>query len=311
MSMGEAHFLDGKVIAVTGAGRGIGRAVAIHCARMGASVVVNDCAVTSFGEQQSDQPAQEVALEIRASGGQAVANVANVADYEAAETIVQDAISNFGRIDCVVNNAGILRDNYFHKLSLEDWNAVVDVHLNGSFNVARAASVIFKEQRRGCFVHFTSTSGLIGDYGRANYAAAKMGIVGLSKGIALDLAHCNVRSNCVAPFAWTRMVEASKVRSEEEQRIVDRLRVMRPEKVAPLVAFLCSDAASKISGQIIGIRKNEIYLFSQPRPSLTLYSEAGWTQKNLSNLFSQSVTAVAYPLETSNDVFSWDVGGDE
>jgi NAD(P)-dependent dehydrogenase (short-subunit alcohol dehydrogenase family) len=202
----EKRMLDGKVAVVTGAGRGIGLAVATLMAGHGAKLVVNDPGHSVAGEASQDRPADEAVDTITRAGGEAVANYDSVADVEGAGRIVQQALDSFGRIDVVVNNAGILRDRIFHKMTPEEWRAVIDVHLNGSFNVSHHAARHFREQESGCFVHMTSTSGLVGNVGQANYAAAKMGIVALSRSIALDMARFNVRSNCISPFAWSRMI---------------------------------------------------------------------------------------------------------
>ena len=216
--------LQDKVIIVTGAGRGIGREIALLCAAEGAKVVVNDPGVAADGAGSSAAPAEEVVEEIKKRGGTAVANFESVAEAIPASKIVKTATDHFGRLDGVVNNAGILRDMIFHKMSVEAFEAVIKVHLMGSFYVSHAAARIYREQESGSFVHFTSTSGLIGNFGQANYAAAKLGIVGLSKSIALDMGRFNVRSNCVSPFAWTRMIgtiptetEAEKARVAENQ----------------------------------------------------------------------------------------------
>ena len=198
-------MLEGKVVLVTGAGGGIGRDFALAMAAAGAKVVVNDLGTSVKGEGVSSAPAERVVAEIRAAGGTAVASTDSVADWACANRIVQAALDSYGRIDVVVNNAGILRDRFFFNLSPDDWRAVIDVHLNGSFYVARAAAPHFKGQESGVYLHMTSTSGLIGNLGQATYAAAKLGIVALSKSIALDMAKYHVRSNCIAPFAWSRM----------------------------------------------------------------------------------------------------------
>ncbi|MBV8408780.1 MAG: SDR family NAD(P)-dependent oxidoreductase, partial [Alphaproteobacteria bacterium] len=201
------NMLKDKVVLVTGAGGGIGREMALLAAKEGASVVVNDLGGAVDGEGAgSATPAQKVCDEIKAAGGRAVPNGDSVTDPAGAERMVKAAVENFGKIDGVINNAGILRDRIFHRMSHVDWKMVIDVHLNGAFNVSRATANYFKEQKSGAFVHFTSTSGLVGNFGQANYSAAKMGIIGLSRSIALDMAAFNVRSNCISPFAWTRMI---------------------------------------------------------------------------------------------------------
>jgi NAD(P)-dependent dehydrogenase (short-subunit alcohol dehydrogenase family) len=189
-------MLRNKVALVTGAGGGIGRDFALAMAAAGACVVVNDIGASVSGEGRDAGPAQKVVDEIVAAGGKAAASTDSVSEWESANRIVQTALDAFGRIDVVVNNAGILRDRFFFNMSVEEWRSVIDVHLNGSFYVSRAAAPHFKSQQSGCYVHMTSTSGLVGNLGQANYSAAKLGIVGLSKSIALDMAKYQVRSNC-------------------------------------------------------------------------------------------------------------------
>ncbi len=299
--------MDGKVLLVTGAGRGIGREMAILGAKEGAKVVVNDLGGTVDGEGgASQQPAEEVVEIIKKAGGQAVANFNSVADPSSAQAIVQAAIDNFGRIDAVINNAGILRDRIFHRMSIEDWKQVIDVHLNGAFYVSRAAANYFKEQESGAFVHFTSTSGLIGNFGQANYAAAKLGIVGLSKGIALDMARFNVRSNCVSPFAWSRMIGTIPTDTPEQQARVAKIQKMTPDKIAPLAIFLVSDLAKGVTGQIMAARMHELFLFSQNRPIRSVHSESGWTPSKIAEIALPAMKQSFTPNERSADVFSWD-----
>lgn len=297
--------LTGKVVAVTGAGRGIGREIALLCARQGAAVVVNDYGGPETQDAQNN-PALEVVAAILAAGGKAFANSASIADPTGAESIIDDAISQFGRFDAVVNNAGILRDRMFHKMSVAEWRDVIDVHLNGYFNVSRAAASHFKEQGSGCYVHFTSTSGLVGNLGQANYAAAKMGIVGLSTSIALDLQRYGVRSNCIAPFAWSRMTASIPVETEADRQRVERLKSMSADKIAPLVAFLCSDASKDISGQIFCVRKDEIFLFSVPRPIRSMHRDGGWTVDSIARDLLPAFRPSFQPLQRSSDVFAWD-----
>jgi NAD(P)-dependent dehydrogenase (short-subunit alcohol dehydrogenase family) len=292
---------------VTGAGRGIGREMAILGAREGARVVVNDLGGSVDGEGAgSQQPAEEVVEVIRKAGGQAVANFNSVADPASAQAIVKAAIDNFGRIDAVINNAGILRDRIFHRMSIEDWRQVIDVHLNGAFYVSRAAANYFKDQESGAFVHFTSTSGLIGNFGQANYAAAKLGIVGLSKSIALDMARFNVRSNCVSPFAWSRMIGTIPTDTPEQQARVEKIKRMTPDKVAPLAIFLASDLAKGVTGQILAMRMHELYLFSQNRPIRTVHSDVGWTPQRIAEVALPAIRSSFTPNERSGEVFSWD-----
>src|SRR3954469_234141 len=247
-------MLEGKVVLVTGAGGGIGRDFALALAAAGARVVVNDLGTSVKGEGASSAPAERVVAEIRAAGGTALANADSVADWASANRIVQAALDSFGRIDAVVNNAGILRDRFFFNLTPDDWRAVIDVHLNGSFYVARAAAPHFKTQESGAYIHMTSTSGLVGNLGQANYSAAKLGIVGLSKSIALDMAKYHVRSNCIAPFAWSRMIGSIPTETADQQARVEKMKVMETAKIAPLAVFLGSEKAKDISGQIFGVR---------------------------------------------------------
>jgi NAD(P)-dependent dehydrogenase (short-subunit alcohol dehydrogenase family) len=230
--------LEGKVALVTGAGGGIGRDFALAMAAAGARVVVNDLGTSVKGEGSDRGPAQKVVEEIKAQGGSAVASTDSVAAWESANRIVECALDSFKEINIVVNNAGILRDRFFFNMSVEEWRAVIDVHLNGSFYVARAAAPYFKSQQSGAYVHMTSTSGLIGNLGQANYSAAKLGIVGLSKSIALDMAKYNVRSNCIAPFAWSRMVGSIPTQTEDQKARVEKMKVMETSKIAPLAVFM-------------------------------------------------------------------------
>ena len=258
MTDANGNELDGKVVLVTGAGGGIGRAIAIATAASGAKVVVNDIGASLTGDATGLNPGQQVVEEIRAAGGEAVHNGDSVADAAGAERMVNLAVETFGRIDCVVNNAGILRDRIFHKMSLDDFDSVLKVHLYGAFHTSKAAALHFKEQGSGSFVHMTSTSGLIGNFGQANYAAAKLGVMALSKSIALDMQKFNVRSNCIAPFAWSRMTSSIPTETPEERARVERLKQMTPEKIAPLAIHLASDAAADVSGQVFAVRNNEI-----------------------------------------------------
>ncbi len=304
--MANSTMLDDKVAVVTGAGRGIGREIALLMARHRARVVVNDLGAGLDGEGADAGPAAETVAMIEKSGGSAIVNGESVADPAGAQRIVESALARFGRIDVVVNNAGVLRDGIFHRMSHADWQAVIDVHLMGSFNVSKAAALHFREQKSGCFVHFTSTSGLVGNVGQANYSAAKMGIVGLSKSIALDMQRYNVRSNCIAPFAWSRMIGSIPADTPEQKERVEKLQRMTPDKIAAMVVFLAGDAAAGVSGQIFAVRSNEIFLMSQPRPIRSVHRGEGWTPETIAEHALPALQADFYPLDVSADVFSWD-----
>ena len=199
-----------------------------------------------------------------------------------------------------------MRDAFFHKMSHSDWRAVVEVNLHGTFNVSKAAARLFRDQGGGSFVHFTSTSGLIGTFGQANYSASKMGIVGLSNSIARDMHRFGVRSNCVAPFAWSRLTASIPTNSPEEMARVERVKAMSADKVAPLVAFLCADQSRDVTGQIFGVRRNEVFLFSQPRPVRSVHNSEGWDIRTLTDIALPSLRGGFTPLERSPEVFSWD-----
>jgi NAD(P)-dependent dehydrogenase (short-subunit alcohol dehydrogenase family) len=302
----SAGIVSGKVAIVTGGGRGIGRAIALALAQEGAKIVVCDIGASLEGAGTDAGPAQEVANEIKQAGGEALASTLSITEPKNADDIVKNATDAFGRVDILVNNAGILRDRIFHKMTTSDWTDVIAVHLHGSFNMSRAVAGHFRAQNSGSFVHMTSTSGLVGNFGQANYMAAKMGIVGLSRGIALDLQRFGVRSNCIAPFAWTRMIDSIPAETEEEKKRVERIQQMTPEKIAPLVVYLGCDQAKEISGQIFGVRNNEIYLFSQPRPVRTLHRPEGWTPQAIGQEIRAAFGPALTPLERSADVFNWD-----
>jgi NAD(P)-dependent dehydrogenase (short-subunit alcohol dehydrogenase family) len=299
-------MVSGKVAIVTGGGRGIGRAIALGLAQEGARVVVCDIGASLQGAGTDVAPAQQVADEIKRKGGEAIPSTLSIAEPDNADAIVKAALAAFGRVDILVNNAGILRDVIFHKMSWSDWEDVIAVHLHGSFNMSRAVAGHFREQNSGAFVHMTSTSGLIGNFGQANYMAAKLGIAGLSRAIALDMQRFKVRSNCIAPFAWTRMIDSIPAQTDEEKRRIERFQQMTPEKIAPLVVYLASDKAEGISGQIFAVRNNEIFLFNQPRPIRSMHRPDGWTADKIDEQFKHEFGPALTPLERSGDVFSWD-----
>lgn len=301
--------LEGKVVLVTGGGNGIGKECAFSAAKAGAKVVVNDLGSSVSGKDgaSSAGPAEQVAAEIRAGGGKAISNSDSVTDYDAVVGMREQALKEFGGLHAVINPAGILRDVMLHKMALEDWRAVIDVHLNGTFNVCRATIELFREQQNGSYVLFTSTSGLIGNLGQANYMAAKLGIMGISRSIAIEGAQKNVRSNIVAPFAWTRMIATIPVTDEASAQRVERIKnSMRSEQVAQLTTALASDKSKDVSGQIFGVRGNEVMLFNQPRPVRQMASTEGWSPETLleqalpamKNSFTDlGVSASVFPYE--------------
>ena len=299
-------FVKDKVVIVTGAGGGIGRDFALAFARDGAKVVVNDIGTSVKGEGTDSSAAQRVVDEIAALGGIAVASSASVASWESASSIVDTALQAFGRVDAVVNNAGILRDRMFFNMDIEEWRAVIDVHLNGSFYVARAAALHFRKQESGAYIHMVSTSGLIGNLGQANYSAAKMGVAALSKSIAMDMAKFNVRSNCISPFAFSRMIGSIPAETPEQKERVARLQRMETAKIAPLAVYLASDQAKEVSGQIFAVRANEIFLMSQIRPLRAMHASDGWTPETIASRAIPAMRPNFYKLDRSQDVFDWD-----
>jgi len=298
-------MLQGKVVVVTGAGRGIGRAIALAMAREGARVVVNDIGVGLAGDAEAVNPADQVVAEIVAAGGEAASSSDSVADWNGAQAIVATALDRFGRIDAVVNNAAILRDTIFHRMEPSDWDAVIQVDLNGAFYVSRAAIPHFRAQESGAFVHMISTSGLAGNFGQSAYSAAKAGLAALSKSIAIDAARFNVRSNCVAPSAWTRMTSSIPETPENLARIEQR-KQMTPDKNAPLVVFLASDAAAGVTGQIFATRMNEIFLMGQSRPLRGIHRSEGWTPQAVAEHALPALKPVFYPLDRNEHIFPWD-----
>ncbi|MER7504067.1 SDR family oxidoreductase [Nonomuraea pusilla] len=235
---------DDRVAIVTGAGHGLGRSHALLLAERGAKVVVNDLGGALDGTGASAGPAAEVVELITKNGGQAVASTDNVATPEGARAIVRSAIDAFGRLDIVVNNAGILRDKSFGKMTVEDFDAVIAVHVRGSYLVSQAAYPYMKEAGYGRVVNTSSPAGLFGNFGQANYSTAKMGLVGLTKTIAVEGARNGIRANAIAPIAWTRMTEAL-LPAEFEQKFT-------PERVSALVAYLVHDSC-EVSGEVFSV----------------------------------------------------------
>ncbi len=301
-----AGLMDGKVVVVTGAGGGVGREIAIMMASEGAKVIVADIGASLSGAGGSATPAQQTKALIEQKGGAAEVCTESVAAWGSAQKIIQAALDHYGRIDAVVNNAGILRDGIFHRMTEDDWLSVIAVHLNGSFFVSRAAAEHYRKQESGAFVHITSTSGLIGNIGQANYSAAKLGITALSKSIALDMQRYGVRSNCLSPWAWSRMTSSIPTATPEQAAEVAKLQKMTPDKNAPLAVYLCSDAAKGVTGQVFGTRMNEIYLFSSPRPIRIMHNAEGWTPSSIATIAGPALAKSFMPLDTSDQCFNWD-----
>jgi NAD(P)-dependent dehydrogenase (short-subunit alcohol dehydrogenase family) len=301
--------LEGRVVVVTGAGRGIGRSVAHLVAAHGGRVVVNDLGGAPDGTGADATAAEQVVAEIRAVGGEAVSSADSVADSKGAGHIIATALDSFGGLDAVVNNAGVVRDRVFDEMDLDDFETVLQVNLHGSYHVSRAAAAHFRRQEHGSYVHMTSSSGLIGNHRQANYASAKMGLVGLSKSIALDMARYHVRSNCVVPFAFSRMMKAVPEDTEgaaDRAWWLEKLKTLNPDTVAPLIVFLASDLSEGITGQILGVRRNEVFLFSQSRPIRTMHRGEGWTPQALAEQMAPAFAPSFYALDRSVDVFGWD-----
>ena len=300
-------LLDGKVVIVTGAGRGIGRECALLAAKAGAKVVVNDLGAGVGGaDEGSAGPAEETAADIRAAGGEAVSNSESVSSMAAVQGMVEQAMDTFGGLHAIINPAGILRDGMFHKMSDADWDAVIETHLRGAYNVCRASIEHFRKQEDGAYVLFTSTSGLIGNIGQANYAAAKLGVMGLSRIVAMEGLAKNVRSNIIAPFAWTRMIATIPVKDEASAARVERMKNgMRADQVAQLAVALCAPAA-QTSGQIFAVRGNEVVLFDQPRPVRSVARMEGWTPDTLIEQALPSMRASYTELGASASVFPYD-----
>jgi NAD(P)-dependent dehydrogenase (short-subunit alcohol dehydrogenase family) len=299
-------MLKDKVAVVTGAARGIGREIALLMARSGARVVVNDYGGGADGSGRSHGPADEVVNEIKGLGGQAAANYDSVADMAGGKNIVETALDHFGQIDVVVNNAGILRDRMVFNMTEEEWDAVINTHLKGTFAVTRAAVPHMRERKWGRLINMTSTSGLVGNVGQANYAAAKLGIVGFTKVVALDMARYNVTANCISPFAWTRMIGTIPTETEAQKARVAKIQKMGPEHIAPVAVFLASEAAKEITGQVLGVRGKEIMLFGHMRPTMRIHHDLGWTPERLAEMFPGTLRHHLVPLETSGQYFNYD-----
>ena len=279
--------VQGKVAIVTGAGRGIGRGVAMLMAAEGASVVVADPGVNVDGSGSDSTPAEQVVKEITDAGGTAVASHESVATMQGGEAIVQAAVDAFGKLDIVVTCHGILRDRMVFNMTEEEWDDVIRVHLKGTFTVVKHACILFRQQRSGRIITFSSESGLVGIAGQSNYGAAKSGIAGFTKVVARDMGKYGVTANAVAPRAQTRMIPTAGISGFGE---ADTFQAADPDDVAPFVVYLASDGAGQINGQTFLVYSGEISLMSQPRPSRSIYSPGRWTMDELAPLAREYLT---------------------
>ncbi len=284
-----AGVLNDKVAIVTGSGRGIGKGVALLMAAEGARVVVVDPGVSVDGAGFDRSPAEQVVNEITGSGGTAVPCYESVATMEGGENIVKTALDSFGRLDIVVTCAGILRDRMVFNMSEQEWDDVISVHLKGTFSVVKHACIVFRQQRSGRVITFTSESGLVGNSGQANYGAAKSGIAGFTKVVARDMGRYGVTANSIAPRAQTRMIgdipaSAAEIRDRSGVASLsgeEDLGSAEPEDIAPFVAYLASDHASNVNGQTFLVYGGNVALMSQPRPLKSIYQEGGWQPEEL------------------------------
>jgi NAD(P)-dependent dehydrogenase (short-subunit alcohol dehydrogenase family) len=285
-------LLSGRVAIVTGAGRGIGREFALCFAREGAAVVVDDAGSSLDGRDPEGDPAAAVCAEIKDAGGKAIATTESVADFAGAGRIVETALQEFGRVDILVNNAGILRNKPLLDMSEEDFDAVVDVHLKGTFNVTRHAAPIMKERGYGRIINISSGRGLQGGRGHTSYGAAKSGIMGLTFVWALELAQYGITVNALAPLGKTRMV--TRKTGPAAHLALN----------APLVAYLASERAAHVSGQIFGRQGFGFTIYQTPRPIATMWKRGGWTPEEVANNFDFVLGKNTQPVGLNGHRFS-------
>jgi len=292
-----ANYLDGKVAIVTGAGRGIGAGVAKQLAAEGAKVIVNDIGAALDGEGTSSTPAEQVVEEIKAAGGDATPNYTDISTMEGGESIVKSALDNYDKLDIVVTVAGILRDRMIFNMTEEEWDDVIRVHLKGTFTVCKYASILYRQQRSGRIITFASESGLFGNTGQGNYAAAKSGIAGFTKVAAKDLGRYGVTANSICPRANTRMTQsvpdsARQLRADrpQDREATPPTTQMEAEDVAPFVAYLASDQAASINGQTFLVYGGAITKLSLPRRVRTIFKQGRWDMEELRELAPQHLT---------------------
>lgn len=286
--------LKGKVAIVTGAGGGIGRGEAIALAAEGAKVVVNDLGGAPDGTGASASMADKVVDEIKAAGGEAVANYQTVATWEGGENIIKTAIDAFGKLDILVNNAGILRDRMVFNTTEEEWDIVLKVHLYGHFYTTKHACVLFRQQRSGRIINTSSGSGL-GSMGQANYSAAKEGIIGLTRTVALDMGKYGVTCNAIRPSAGTRLTLTDELRAAWERagrhELIERVEMSKPDDIAPLVVWLASDAAANVNGRTFHVETGRVSLYTEPTPSLTILKQGGFTVDEMFDAMPSTLAA--------------------
>ena len=300
-------MLEGKAIIVTGAGRGIGRGVAELAAEEGAKGGVNDPGVAVDGSGSDKAPADEVVEAIRSRGGTAIANYDSVASMAGGESIIQTALDNFGRLDCLINVAGILRDRMFFNMTEQEWDDVIAVHLKGHFACTKPAAVLMRQQRYGRIINFSSQSGLWGNAGQANYGAAKSGIAGFTRVVARDLGRYGVTCNCIAPRALTRMTadlpqRPAQARPQQERPVGAGIQELAPDYIAPMTCYLATDQAWNINGQIFLVHGGTVDVLAHPLPQRTIFKEGMWALDELIQMVPQMMEDITNPAPPPEDL---------